>query len=30
LSCGLEKGLDRMDDKILDIDHGVKGGFAAA
>jgi len=23
-------GLDRMDDKILDANHGVKGGFAAA
>jgi len=27
---GLEQGLDRVDDKILDADHGVKGGFAAA
>jgi len=27
---GLEQGLDRVGDKILDADHGVKGGFAAA
>jgi len=26
----LEQGLDRVDDKILDANHGVKGGFAAA
>jgi len=26
----LERGLDRVDDKILDANHGVKGGFAAA
>ena len=25
-----EFGLDRMDGKILAVDHGVKGGFAAA
>jgi hypothetical protein len=25
-----ESGLDRAGDKILDADHGVKGGFAAA
>ena len=34
LSNGLKEdrwfGLDRVDDKILDVDHGVKGGFAAA
>jgi hypothetical protein len=27
---GLEQGLDRVGDKILAADHGVKGGFAAA
>jgi hypothetical protein len=27
---GLEQGLDRAGDKILDADHGVEGGFAAA
>jgi hypothetical protein len=26
----LEQGLHRVGDKILDADHGVKGGFAAA
>ena len=27
---GREQGLDRVGDKILDADHGIKGGFAAA
>jgi hypothetical protein len=28
-TLGLEQGLDRVGDKILDANHGVKGGFAA-